>query len=64
MMSPSSPSSNSPLATGLSGASYERDRRHEREADHLLHMAQTPLSQEQAYRMGKTPGYMPRDAPF
>ena len=75
-----SPASASPLSAGLSttgaGASYERggggDKRHERgdaEAHQLLLAqaqahAQGPLAPEQAYRMGKTPGYMPRDAPF
>ena len=62
LMSPSSPASNSPLSAGLSAASYERDKRHEREPEHL--MLQAPLGPEQSYRMGKPPGYMTRDAPF
>lgn len=64
MLSPSSPVSNSPLSAGLPGAaSYERDKRYERDADHL-YLAQTPLGTEQAYRMGKAPSYMPRDGQF
>ena len=63
MMSPASPASNPPLSAGLSGASYEREKRHERDTDHLM-MAQVPLGPEQAYRMGKPPGYMTRDGPF
>lgn len=62
LVSPSSPASNSPLSAGLSSASYERDKRHDREPDHL--MLQGTLGPEQAYRMGKPPGYMSRDAPF
>ncbi|KAH9945242.1 uncharacterized protein BXZ73DRAFT_38854 [Epithele typhae] len=61
MVSPSSPASNSPLSAGLTAASYERDKRHERDQDHLL-MAQASLGHEQAYRMGKA--YLPHDAPF
>ena len=62
LVSPSSPASNSPLSAGLSAASYERDKRHEREPDHL--MLQAPLGPEQSFRMGKPSGYMARDAPF
>ena len=58
--SPSSPVANSPLSAGLSAASYEREKRHEREADHLMMGA--PL--EQPYRMGKPPAYLARDGPF
>ena len=64
LMSPSSPVSNSPLSAGLSAASYERDRRYEREADHF-NMGQPSLAPEHSYRMGKQTGYMSRDpGPF
>ncbi|KAI0749586.1 hypothetical protein C8Q80DRAFT_1101876 [Daedaleopsis nitida] len=62
MMSPSSPVSNSPMSAGLSAASYERDKRQERESEHL--MLQAPLGPEQSYRMDRSSGYMTRDAPF
>lgn len=58
--SPSSPVANSPLSAGLSAASYEREKRHQREADQLMMGA--PL--EQPYRMGKPPAYLARDGPF
>ncbi|TBU63084.1 hypothetical protein BD310DRAFT_945502 [Dichomitus squalens] len=61
LMSPASPVSNSPLSAGLSAASYERDKRYEREADHFA-MGQPPLGPEHSYRMGKQTGYMARES--
>ncbi|RDX42123.1 hypothetical protein OH76DRAFT_1363283 [Lentinus brumalis] len=58
--SPSSPAANSPLSAGFSAASYEREKRHEREPDHLMMGA--PL--EQSYRMVKPPAYMARDGTY
>ncbi len=70
LVSPSSPVSNSPLSAGLSSAglssaSYERDKRHDREAEHIMMAAQSSLGPEHTYRMGKQAGYMAREpAPF
>lgn len=62
LMSPSSPTMNSPMSAGLS-ASYERDKRHEREQHEQLMMSQQ-LGPEHSYRMQKPPSYLGRDASF
>ncbi|KAI0768048.1 hypothetical protein BD413DRAFT_566287 [Trametes elegans] len=63
LVSPSSPASNSPLSAGLS-ASYEREKRHDRESQEQLMMSQQQLGPEHSYRMQKPPSYMGRDASF
>ncbi|KAI0368748.1 hypothetical protein BV20DRAFT_980514 [Pilatotrama ljubarskyi] len=64
LVSPSSPASNSPLSAGLS-ASYERDKRQEREQHEQLMMSQQ-LGPDHPYRMQqqKPPSYMGRDPQF
>ncbi|KAI9000584.1 hypothetical protein BD414DRAFT_405786 [Trametes punicea] len=62
LVSPSSPTSNSPLNSNMS-ASYEREKRHEREQQEHLMMSQQ-FGPEHSYRMQKPPNYMGRDAPF
>ena len=70
LVSPSSPVSNPLLSAGLSSAmlssaSYERDKRRDREAEqHLVMAAQSPLGLEQ-YHMRKQASYMTCEAaPF
>ncbi|OSD06313.1 hypothetical protein PYCCODRAFT_1383241 [Trametes coccinea BRFM310] len=65
LVSPSTPSANSPLSASIS-ASYERDKRHEREQQEQLMMSQQQLGPEHSYRMQqqKPPSYMDRGGPF
>ncbi|KAI0330225.1 hypothetical protein GY45DRAFT_1323948 [Cubamyces sp. BRFM 1775] len=64
LVPPSSPATNSPLSASLT-ASYERDKRHEREQQEHLMMSQQHLGPDPSYRMQqKPPSYMNRDGPF